>query len=482
MIPPRPNPLEQVPVRNRPSPEAARPIPTPAAAESFDVHNPTRVLAFGMGLCLVLTRFGMLHFAQTFLMGVNLRLLYLFGIPALLGVLLSRGIQRSFRGRPAYYYTGYLLWIGLAVPFSSWRSDSLRLFITYARTEFIMLLVIAGLTITWRECRLMMCAIAWGGVFSVGMAKMFQSQNVLYQERLGLQFGTMANPNDYAGHLLLVLPFVLWIVLSSKTPAIRLGALLIVALGTWKILQTGSRGAAIGLAAAILVFLWRGTARQRITLLAIIPLMAVGLVAVLPGSLVQRLHSFSSGGDSSAEALESSQTRVYLLKKSVEYTLTHPIFGVGPGQFASYEGQHNIVVGTHGSWHDTHNMFTQVSSECGIPAFFLFTAALVSTWRLLSGAYRKARQRADCADIQTAVLCVMIGMAGFCVAATFLNFAYFFYQPALGGLAIAISTAASQECERRSAGAPAAKAEPPAWLRFSARLRSPGSKPLRQEP
>jgi O-antigen ligase len=305
---------------------------------------------------------------------------------------------------------------------------------------------------------------------------------VRYQERLGLQFGTVANPNDYAGHLLLVLPFVLWIALSSKTLAIRLGALLIVAVGTVKILQSGSRGAAIGLAAAILVFLWRGTTRQRIALLAIVPLGAAGLVAVLPGSLVQRLQSFSSGSDSSAEALASSQSRAYLLRKSVEYTLTHPVFGVGPGQFASYEGQHNIVVGTHGSWHETHNMFTQVSSECGIPAFFFFTAGLVSTWRMLSGTYRKARERADCADIQTAVLCVMIGMAGFCVAATFLNFAYSFYQPALGGLAIAISSAAERECEGLSAGAQAAAAKPPAWLPSSAKLHSPGSKPLHQEP
>jgi O-antigen ligase len=317
-------------------------------AEDFDLHNPTRILAFGVGLCLVLTRFGMLHQMETFLLGVNLRLLYLFGIPALLGVLLSGGIQRSFRGRPAYYFTGYLLWMGLAVPFSTWRGDSLQQFISYARTDFIMLLVIAGLTITWRECRLMMYAIAWGGVFSLGMARMFQSQSAGFQGRLGLQFGTVANPNDYAGHLLLVLPFVLWIVLSSKTLAIRLGALLIIAVGVWKILQTGSRGAAVGLAAAILVFLWRGTTRQRIAVLAMVPLMVAGLLVALPGSLVQRLQSFSSGDEG---AVESSESRKYLFLKSVEYTLTHPIFGVGPGQFAGYEGQHNIVVGTHGYWH-----------------------------------------------------------------------------------------------------------------------------------
>jgi O-antigen ligase len=142
----------------------------------------------------------------------------------------------------------------------------------------------------------------------------------------------------------------------------------------------------------------------------------------------------------------------------VEYTFTHPIFGVGPAQFANYEGNNNKVIGTHGYWHATHNTFTQASSESGIPAFFFFTAGLVSTYRMLNGAYRKARQRADCRDIETAVMCAMMGMVGFCTAAMFLNFAYFFYEPALGGLAIAISRGAELEFAARDIPAPKGRA------------------------
>jgi len=80
-------------------------------------------------------------------------------------------------------------------------------------------------------------------------------------------------------------------------------------------------------------------------------------------------------------------------------------------------------------------------------------AVFLSSGHLLSKTYRKARQRPDCVDIRAAVFSVMLGMTGFCVAITFLNFAYFFYGPALGGLAIAMSSAAEQEFKRRSSEA-----------------------------
>jgi O-antigen ligase len=146
----------------------------------------------------------------------------------------------------------------------------------------------------------------------------------------------------------------------------------------------------------------------------------------------------------------SSAARLYVLQKSIECAVEHPIFGVGPGQFPDYEGQSNTQFNGHGYYHGTHNTFTQVASECGIPAMLLFTAGLVATYRLLSATYRKASQRPDCQDIRDVAFCLMLSMVGFGVAMTFLNFAYFFYQPALAGLAIAVSRAAEAEFGRRS--------------------------------
>ena len=414
------------------------------AAADEETHNPARIFAFKPALLLVLLRFGMLHQTLSYLAHFNLRLLYVFGIPALLGLALSGGIRRSFRASPAWYWTAYMLWMGLAVPFSTWRGDSLRVFGSYVTHEYIVLLVIAGLAVTWRDCEALMRIIAWGGIISAISAAFFQSSDS--QGRLALGFGTVANANDLACHLLLVLPFVLWLVFRSSWPIVRIFGLGGVGLGVFTILHTGSRGGAVALLAAIVFFLYRGTFRQRIAFLGLCPIIVAALAVAVPSKLVFRLQSYSRGD---AGAVESADARRNLLENSIKYTVQHPVFGVGPGQFPNYEGQNNLLHHGHGLWQGTHNTFTQVSSECGIPGLFFFVAGMVSTYRLLSATYRKARQRPDCPDIRNATFCIMMGMIGFGVAMTFLNFAYFFYQPALGGLAIAFSSAAEREFASR---------------------------------
>jgi len=271
------------------------------------------------------------------------------------------------------------------------------------------------------------------------------------EHRVSLEFGSISNPNDLAAHLLFALPFLLWVAMSSKFILMRLFALLGVVYGLYVILGTGSRGAFVALGVAVVYFLLRGTVRQRLVLVGIAPIVAAVLLTVVPTRVLQRLVSFSaSDADAVGDAIASSTTRQYLLKTSIGYTLQYPLFGVGPGQFSSFEGMHNRIVGTHGVWQEAHNTFTQVSSECGIPGAILFIAGIVSTFLLLNRTFRQARNRPDCADIRAAVFCVSLGLVAFCTAIAFVNFAYFFYLPAMAGLAIAMSKAAQVEFQSRS--------------------------------
>jgi O-antigen ligase len=58
-----------------------------------------------------------------------------------------------------------------------------------------------------------------------------------------------------------------------------------------------------------------------------------------------------------------------LLENSLKYTAEYPVFGVGIGNFSVYNG-HQIH--RPDAWLGTHNTFTQLSSEAGIPALALF--------------------------------------------------------------------------------------------------------------
>ena len=79
-------------------------------------------------------------------------------------LLLSGGIARTFRRPPAYYFIGFLLWMILATPFSTWRGGSSEVLWGYVKSEVSLLFLIAGLTVTWQECKHLINVIALGGL------------------------------------------------------------------------------------------------------------------------------------------------------------------------------------------------------------------------------------------------------------------------------------------------------------------------------
>jgi len=421
-------------------------------SEFADRTDPLRTVTFYTALAFVLVKFGMLAEVQTWTMHFNAYLLYVFGIPAAFGVFVAGGIRRTLVGRPAYYWLFFSLWLFICTPFSSWKYGSFMLAKNYVRDDLLMVFTIAGLVVSWRECRLLVRIIGIAAILNVVTGRMFAN---LEGGRLGLDFGTVGNPNDYAGHLLLTLPFLLVMVYNSRSIVVRGLALAGICGGILFILRTGSRGALIALVVCSLYAFLRGGAVQRIVLLCLAPLVIVAVFAFVPRATLQRVVSFSaSEQDVSEEALQSSDARRYLLNKGLEYTAEFPLFGVGPGQFPSYEGSHNKVIGDHGMWHQTHNVWVQVSSECGIPGAILFIGGFVSSFLMLNRTYRKAARRPDCRDIRTITFCVMLGMVGYCTATSFLNFAYFYYGPAIAGIAISLWRAANYEFEHRGKDIP----------------------------
>jgi O-antigen ligase len=76
-------------------------------------------------------------------------------------------------------------------------------------------------------------------------------------------------------------------------------------------------------------------------------------------------------------AIGSQVQRQELFKKSLYITITHPLLVVGPDQFAVAVAGDSAKQGVHSPSLGTHNSYTQVSSECGIPAFICWCAVLV---------------------------------------------------------------------------------------------------------
>jgi O-antigen ligase len=133
------------------------------------------------------------------------------------------------------------------------------------------------------------------------------------------------------------------------------------------------------------VCLWHlGVKSRRFYLFLLVP-VAVILIWLVGGNALRERFEQTNANPATNEASGSAQQRKELLIQSLKVTAEHPLFGVGPGNF-------EIVSGV---WHVTHNSYTQMSAEGGVPAFLLYVLIF---WRGIANLrevrkYRKTGKR-----------------------------------------------------------------------------------------
>lgn len=396
--------------------------------------------------------FGTVSEVLTHILHANTYILYLVGPPALLGTIAAGGIPRTLRGKPAIYWCLFSLYMLVATPFSTWVGNSFQQELDYFRFCLPLMFVVGGLAVNWKDVKGYFYTIGYAAILNLVAARFFASSE---DGRISLDAsGTIGNSNDLSSHLIIVLPFLLYIATDAKTKFIvRIPLFGALAYGLWVIVGTASRGALISITVMFILALWRAAPWQRVLVLIAGVLLAVSLPLLLPTQTLIRLGSMF-GGQVDAEAADSSGARSYLLQQSLIYTLQHPMFGVGPNQFANFEGKSQQSAGEHAEWHETHNAYTQVSSECGVPALVFFVSGILSALFTVMRTWRRARKE-GVEEISRACYYFVIAFSGYLVSIIFLANAYRFYLPAMIGLAIAIQRAGSRYIDEYVAARPA---------------------------
>jgi len=416
------------------------------------VQHPLRRAAFLFALVYVFIEFSGVHELIAMATGVKPYILIVVTVPMILLILGSGGFQRTLRCPVAKYWIGFAIWMIISVPFSSWRGQSMFLAVSWIRAVLPILFAIAGCVMTFREFNRLMTVLAAAAAVNVLAGHLFANQ---ISGRLELAGTTIADPNDYAAHLILVLPFLLLVIVDQPRPAlVRAVASGLTLYGLYLIISTGSRGGLLALGVAVLFCIWKLRPRQKIAVAVVAAILACAAIVVIPQQVLSRFatifssdNKLESDGALSA-ATESAEARNYLLRQSVLVTLSHPFFGVGMGQFQNYEGEMSRkAIGGPGYWNETHNSFTQASSEMGIPALLFYLAAIIATYRMLDRVYRLAQQQSSTPGVQrikVIAFYLLLSLVGFCAASFFLSLAYRFYLPAFAGLAIALGRAVKQ--------------------------------------
>ena len=419
-------------------------------------------MGFYFGLAYVFLRFSMAQESLTLLVHLNLYLALLTGAPAVILSLVGGGFHRAIQSATGKCWMVFIALMIASLPFSSWIGSSVGLFMGYIRADFPILFIIGGMILTWKEFKMLMGALAISGACTLAMERFFASQD---DGRLGLAGGSISNANDYAAHVLMLLPFLLWVVLTPCARIYKAFSLGLLCVGLFFVLKTGSRGALIAIGVGFLAVLLRGPGKLRWILGIVGPVAVIASFSFLPASVLFRFANVVSNqttvtaaAEDTTGALESGEQRRYLLKKSIQFTFEHPIFGVGLGDFATFEGGTRAQT-KHGQWQQTHNSFTQVSSEMGIPAAVGYVGAVLCALFSLSRVMSRGKRDKIPILVVTAFMCMLsIVMMTTCMA--FLSLAYRFYLPALTALAIAL-----ERISRMEFAGPAAAASVPAFAR-----------------
>src|ERR1022692_1902236 len=312
------------------------PLAASPNATLVDEASPFQRLGFNVLLVFIFlafsrifdVKFGFLHIT-----GIAYRVVFAM-------VLLSRGFQVALNSNIGKAMLGFTICFGLSVPFSVWRTGSKDVFLNqWLMFSFVAFLAVAGLVHNYQPWFKVFKTLTDAPIVFTVIANVFGASE---NGRLFLAQGKFANPNEMAQALLLGLPLWGGMMAVSKSLPGKVFAFGVMVLLLATTFRTGSRGAMIGFALMVLVLFLRASimGKMRIILGGVVFLGIV--LTTIPGKLISRYKTTvgqedldDDGMDAgmAASAHSSTQGRKQLLRRSLIFTVRHPLFGVGVGMF-----------------------------------------------------------------------------------------------------------------------------------------------------
>jgi O-antigen ligase len=405
------------------------------ASEEQAPANAFQKVGFSAALLFVFFRFSFAHEFIAAKFHFNTRVIIILGVTSYLCCILSGEIFRALKDKSTWLWLGFTTCLCMATSFSFWRGGSFPLMSDYLQTIFPVIFVIPAVTLNRGQIHKMICAI---GLACLATALLGTLNDDFKTGRMSIDAAgsDIQDPNDYAAHLILMMPALVYLTLRPAQSIVwKLIGVAGLALCFMQILSTGSRGGFVSLAATGLYIVLVGSKRVKLAVLVGVPVLALMILPLVPKESLNRLTTLFSGSaqGQQSEAIDSSQARLALLQASWKATLEHPLLGVGPGIFMDYQANSARGNGERGMWHVTHNAYTQVSSECGIPALFFYLGALSVTMLTL----RKIGKSSD-ADMALLARFMSVMIVGFSVCVIFLSLAYNVHILVLSALTVSL--------------------------------------------
>ena len=388
--------------------------------------------------------------------GHGLRLGLIITVLAALAVLLSGSLFRVFSSKIVLALSAFTGWLFVCTPFSVWRGGSASQVLFWC-VSVVSLILLAGCIEGAEQCRKAGYAMAVSvlGIEALSFVLGSSAEGAKETGRFAFVSGTFANPNDLAALLLMGLPFCLLVVrtrrgLSVLKAACILG-LFLIPLST---VRTGSRGGLLALMVMFALYFFSVPAMQRVPLAVAAVLLAVAAAVFSSSSALDRYKTIFQSGDTvyyankaEKSAALSTVSRKELFLSSVRLTIQHPLLGVGPGMFQIADAKDAEEKQHRASWHQTHNTYTEISCENGLPALFFYLAAMFYCFKATRTVRQGAATHPELRPYGDMAFSLRLSLIAFAVTAIFASNAYYFFFPLLAGLCAALERSVNSDMQ-----------------------------------
>jgi putative inorganic carbon (hco3(-)) transporter len=317
----------------------------------------------------------------------------------------------------------------LSVPFAINRQEAWTEFSgTFIRCIVIFIVIV---NVVRTEARLK------GLIFLAVAAGLWLSAEAINDYRLGLMTvegyraagrgtGIFGNTNDMALHLVTILPISLALLIGSKGIARKLvhGACAVVMIAA--IVLSYSRGAFLGMVVVFLFIAWKLGRQRRLEIIFAVLSLAGMIILLAPDKYGSRLLSIFFP---SLDPEGSADSRRGELFRSIYVALRHPLLGIGMGNYQPEMSYHGLV---------THNSYTQVASEMGMPALACYVMLVITPLRKLSQIARETFDTRRDSRFYYLTLGLQASLMAYLISSFFLSVAYVWYVYYLVGYSVCL--------------------------------------------
>lgn len=222
--------------------------------------------------------------------------------------------------------------------------------------------------------------------------------------------GIFGNPNEMALHFVMMTPITLCLAIAEKRKTWKVVYFAATALFVAANMVTYSRGGFLGLIAVAATLAWKLGRKNRMNTIIGACVALVATFAASPGNYGLRMISIFIP---SLDPNGSSDARRELLQRSLLVTARNP-WGIGIGNFP--------IVATQN--HQTHNAFTQVSSELGLLGLVVYVIFMVAPFRRLRAIERRQFEANDLNWFYYLSIGLQASIVGYWMSSFFASVAY----------------------------------------------------------